>query len=66
MYVIKDLVPDMTNFYDQYKSVKPWLQRKVHCCPRRPMRCSNSAPGTDDTALSGGCAALCRPLPISQ
>jgi succinate dehydrogenase (ubiquinone) iron-sulfur subunit len=29
MYVIKDLVPDMTNFYDQYKSIKPWLQTKV-------------------------------------
>ena len=28
MYVIKDLVPDMTNFYDQYKSIKPWLMRK--------------------------------------
>lgn len=25
MYVIKDLVPDMTNFYDQYKSIEPWL-----------------------------------------
>lgn len=25
MYVIKDLVPDMTNFYQQYKSIKPWL-----------------------------------------
>jgi len=25
MYVIKDLVPDMTNFYSQYKSIKPWL-----------------------------------------
>lgn len=28
MYVIKDLVPDMTNFYNQYASIKPWLQRK--------------------------------------
>jgi succinate dehydrogenase (ubiquinone) iron-sulfur subunit len=28
-YVIKDLVPDMTNFYAQYKSIKPWLQTKV-------------------------------------
>lgn len=28
MYVIKDLVPDMTNFYDQYKSIKPWLQQE--------------------------------------
>ncbi|KAJ8510947.1 hypothetical protein OPV22_001381 [Ensete ventricosum] len=28
MYVIKDLVVDMTNFYSQYKSVEPWLKRK--------------------------------------
>lgn len=28
MYVIRDLVPDMTNFYNQYKSVEPWLKRK--------------------------------------
>jgi len=26
MYVVKDLVSDMTNFYQQYKSIKPWLQ----------------------------------------
>lgn len=26
MPVIKDLVPDLTHFYDQYASVKPWLQ----------------------------------------
>jgi len=26
MYVIKDLVPDLTNVYDQYTSIKPWLQ----------------------------------------
>ena len=26
MNVVKDLVPDMTNFYAQYASVKPWLQ----------------------------------------
>jgi len=25
MYVVKDLVPDMTNFYQQYKSIKPYL-----------------------------------------
>ena len=28
MYVIKDLVPDMTHFYEQYKSIKPWLIQK--------------------------------------
>jgi succinate dehydrogenase / fumarate reductase, iron-sulfur subunit len=24
--VVKDLVPDLTNFYAQYASIKPWLQ----------------------------------------
>jgi len=28
MYVVKDLVPDMTNFYAQYKSIEPWLKQK--------------------------------------
>uniref|UniRef100_A0A7G9IVR6 Succinate dehydrogenase [ubiquinone] iron-sulfur subunit n=1 Tax=Gelidiella fanii TaxID=485435 RepID=A0A7G9IVR6_9FLOR len=28
MYVIKDLVVDLTNFYSQYKSIKPWLVNK--------------------------------------
>ena len=27
MYVVKDLVPDMTNFYQQYKSIKPWAYK---------------------------------------
>lgn len=26
-YVVKDLVPDLTHFYQQYKSIKPYLQR---------------------------------------
>jgi len=28
MYVVKDLVPDMNHFYDQYRSIQPWLQRE--------------------------------------
>jgi len=28
MYVVKDLVPDMGNFYEQYRSIEPWLQTK--------------------------------------
>ncbi|XP_020901238.2 succinate dehydrogenase [ubiquinone] iron-sulfur subunit, mitochondrial [Exaiptasia diaphana] len=28
MYVVKDLVPDMQNFYDQYTSVQPYLMKK--------------------------------------
>merc|ERR1719198_2293206 len=26
MFVVRDLVVDMSNFYAQYKSIKPWLQ----------------------------------------
>ena len=26
MQVVKDLVPDMTNFYAQHRSIEPWLQ----------------------------------------
>ena len=26
MPVVKDLVPDLTNFYAQYASIEPWLQ----------------------------------------
>ena len=28
MYVIKDLVPGMSNFYKQYCYIKPWLKSK--------------------------------------
>ena len=28
MFMVKDLMVDMTNFYNQYKSVEPWLKRK--------------------------------------
>ena len=33
--VLKDLIPDLTNFYTQYKSIQPWLQRKTQ--PVRPI-----------------------------
>ncbi|RCN30806.1 succinate dehydrogenase and fumarate reductase iron-sulfur protein [Ancylostoma caninum] len=29
MFVIKDLVPDMNLFYEQYTSIQPWLQKKT-------------------------------------
>uniref|UniRef100_A0A1A9WY51 Succinate dehydrogenase [ubiquinone] iron-sulfur subunit, mitochondrial n=1 Tax=Glossina brevipalpis TaxID=37001 RepID=A0A1A9WY51_9MUSC len=28
MYVIRDLVPDMSQFYEQYRIIQPWLQRR--------------------------------------
>ena len=29
MPIIRDLIPDMKNFYEQYKEIKPWLQHKT-------------------------------------
>ncbi|XP_032680805.1 succinate dehydrogenase [ubiquinone] iron-sulfur subunit, mitochondrial [Odontomachus brunneus] len=28
MYIVKDLVPDLNNFYTQYRSIQPWLQHQ--------------------------------------
>ena len=33
--IIKDLVPDMTNFYKQYTSIKPWLIQKKENKPKK-------------------------------
>ena len=43
-YVVKDLVPDLTHFYKQYKSIKPYLQRDTPspdvCCACAPLKIS--------------------------
>jgi succinate dehydrogenase / fumarate reductase iron-sulfur subunit len=33
MEVVKDLVPDLTHFYEQYNSIKPWIQAEE---PKNP------------------------------
>ena len=35
MPVIKDLVPDLTHFYAQYSSIKPWMQTQTPAPPDR-------------------------------
>ncbi|MBM3590419.1 MAG: succinate dehydrogenase iron-sulfur subunit [Alphaproteobacteria bacterium] len=35
MPVVKDLVPDLTHFYEQYKSIKPWLQASEPINPQK-------------------------------
>jgi succinate dehydrogenase / fumarate reductase iron-sulfur subunit len=35
MPVVKDLVPDLTHFYAQYASIKPWLQSRSPAPPDR-------------------------------
>ena len=38
MPVIKDLVPDMTNFYAQYASIKPWIQTETPAANRERLQ----------------------------
>ena len=33
--VVKDLVPDLTNFYNQYKSIRPWLVNDTSNTPAK-------------------------------
>lgn len=35
MPVVKDLVPDLTHFYEQHKSIKPWLQSSEPANPNK-------------------------------
>jgi succinate dehydrogenase / fumarate reductase iron-sulfur subunit len=35
MPVVKDLVPDLSNFYAQYASIKPWMQSQTPAPPDR-------------------------------
>ena len=44
MPVVKDLVPDLTNFYAQYASIKPWLQTRTPPPPDRERLQSRTAP----------------------
>ena len=60
MQVIKDLVPDMTNFYAQHRSIEPWLQTDT---PRPPR--SGSSRGriarSSTACTSASCAPAARP-----
>merc|ERR1719443_784718 len=49
MYVLKDLVPDMSNFYEQHKQVKPFLQTK----PDADMTVENYQSKADRAKLDG-------------
>ena len=61
MPVVKDLVPDLTNFYAQYASIEPWLQtvspdagEGMAAEPRGPRRSSTAS-------TSASCAPAARP-----
>merc|ERR1712004_225866 len=49
MYVVKDLVPDMNNFYAQYKSIEPWLKKR----DETPRKTENYQSEADRAKLDG-------------
>merc|ERR1711879_757183 len=53
MYVVKDLAPDMTNFYAQYKSIEPWLKQKEAPTGKDGQAISNIQSVSDRAKLDG-------------
>ncbi|KAF2666053.1 succinate dehydrogenase and fumarate r, partial [Microthyrium microscopicum] len=62
-YVVKDLVPDMTHFYKQYRSIKPYLQRDTPAPDGREYRQSKAErakiDGLYECILCACCSTSC-------
>ncbi|XP_038875058.1 succinate dehydrogenase [ubiquinone] iron-sulfur subunit 3, mitochondrial [Benincasa hispida] len=65
MYVIKDLVVDLTNFYQQYKSIEPWLKTRRPAEDGREFRQSRAErkklDGLYECILCACCSTSCPP-----
>ena len=59
MRVVKDLVPDLTNFYAQYASIKPWLQARTAPPPNHERLQSKSDQEEIDEAAACILCACC-------
>jgi succinate dehydrogenase / fumarate reductase iron-sulfur subunit len=63
MEVIKDLVPDLTHFYAQYTSIKPWLETQTQPPPDHEMLQSKEdrelLNGLYDCILCACCSTSC-------
>ena len=63
MEVVKDLVPDLTNFYAQYASVKPWMQSDTPPPPDRERLQSKEdreqLEGLEECILCACCSTSC-------
>ena len=60
MPVIKDLVPDLTHFYAQYASIKPWLQTVT--LPPSIFESDSGGPGGGPLISPGRMKAICVPV----
>ena len=63
MPVVKDLVPDLTNFYAQYASIEPWLQTVIADAARRngsrATRTAQKLDGLYECILCACCSTSC-------
>ncbi|CAG2121223.1 unnamed protein product, partial [Medioppia subpectinata] len=64
LYVIKDLVPDMNNFYKQYQSIQPWLQsnnetKGVHKQNLQSIKDRDKLDGLYECILCACCSTSC-------
>lgn len=63
MKVIKDLVPDLNHFYQQYSSIKPWLEPKEIPADGREQLQSpeelDQLAGSDECILCASCSTSC-------
>ncbi len=62
MHVVKDLVPDLTHFYAQYASIKPWLQTDTATPPRERLQSIEERRKLDgyyECILCASCSTSC-------
>ncbi len=59
MPVVRDLVPDLTKFYAQYASIKPWLQTRTPAPPDRERLQSKEDQGLLDSPSACILCACC-------
>ena len=63
MPVVKDLVPDLTNFYAQYASIEPWLKTTYADAARRnggrATRTAQKLDGLYECILCACCSTSC-------
>jgi succinate dehydrogenase / fumarate reductase iron-sulfur subunit len=61
--VVKDLVPDLTNFYAQYASIKPWIKTQTPAPPDRERLQSqeerDKLKGLEECILCACCSTSC-------
>ena len=62
MHVIRDLVVDMDHFFDQYRSIKPWIQADTPIPERERLQTPEERAeldGSYECVLCGCCTASC-------